>query len=430
MKKNFLNTFSRPTNEVAIVNNSGLFFTLSSLREHGVDAHKNLKIIMPDFWLDKTHSDYDNLDWGQTPRGLPWRVRNEFSHIYPSHGENDYIRWKQFKELRKYAIEELKKLHIQIYTGVPEIKNLSTSLEFITNESSFILPSNNIHIYNSFRVLKTNHGIRVLNGPEYKRSHTDLYFKPKNLAPETIVLLGTGRSTIWAAKHFPLSLIACIGNNSPEDSLFKNENEQLPDNLIFFFSEKKHQDSILFPTVDYDGKVMIKNDKFSENIEFIGDFYCAIGAEQNLTLTKFLPKDCVTLFPFKKPAQWVSSEKLPIGGLMEATLRWAIITNNMEWAYETGCYHGSLSDYLVIQFENNGINLCNKFFDRLREIIFHESDSPDCNKTIDIYKNTYKYIYPNVDKKTLDKIHTILEDIENSRSYENTINHKIGVKIL
>ena len=43
--------FSKVHHELAIVNNSGLFFTLASLREHGKAAHPHLNVVIPEFWI-------------------------------------------------------------------------------------------------------------------------------------------------------------------------------------------------------------------------------------------------------------------------------------------------------------------------------------------------------------------------------------------
>lgn len=82
-----LHNFSVPRTEVVIANNSGLFFTLATIKKHGRARHPDVYLVKPDFWLDWLHSDYYNLDWGQSPRGLPWFVRNEFYKIYPHHPE-------------------------------------------------------------------------------------------------------------------------------------------------------------------------------------------------------------------------------------------------------------------------------------------------------------------------------------------------------
>jgi hypothetical protein len=88
-----LRLFSKPRHEVIIANNSGLFFTLASLKMHGMHAHPHLRVIAAPFWLDISHTDYDDLNWGQTPRGLPWYARHEFQEIYPRHSENEFIKW-------------------------------------------------------------------------------------------------------------------------------------------------------------------------------------------------------------------------------------------------------------------------------------------------------------------------------------------------
>jgi len=134
-----LHNFANPRTELVIANNSGLFFMLAALKKHGKAKHPDIYLAKPDFWLDWLHVDYYDLDWGQSPRGLPWFARNEFYKVYPHHPEDKTITWHQFQELRKHILSELYGLGVKIHTGVPNITDRSSYYRVDTLEGSFCL---------------------------------------------------------------------------------------------------------------------------------------------------------------------------------------------------------------------------------------------------------------------------------------------------
>lgn len=126
-------------------------------------------------------------------------MREEFYKIYPNHEESKYITWGQFKELRSYIKNEIHRMGIEIFTGIPNIKKNKQEGYSVTMNEGVLNCTDNTHFYNSFRLFKLNHGL----GEQFiKRSHTFAYHYPRSLSPNSFILIGGGRSAIWLANHF------------------------------------------------------------------------------------------------------------------------------------------------------------------------------------------------------------------------------------
>lgn len=420
--RRFLHLFPTETHELAVVNNSGLFFTLASLRKHGVSAHPRLNVVIPDFWLDKTHSDYDELDWGQTPLGLPWYIRNDFTSLYKNHSRHDYIRWGQYKQLRAFAIEELKSLGVCVSTGTPRLTHEDGKYKVFTKERTFSIPSLVSHIYNSFRVPNVNHGLEELQGDVFHRSHTEIYQQPREKVEQgCYVVVGTNRSAIWVANHFPNTPFACIGFKHPQKALFSDET--LPKNLIYYPKDRNLRDYTIEKSYTREGLVIISvKNHSSDLIDFAGDFFCSIGLVHSPEITHAVHPNSLTLYPvdddnLQNIGTWINPEEQPIGGLAEATSRWAYATNNLHWAHEVYCYHtGTTIDYIATRFEQEGIILSYDFFDELNALIRNEIKVPAVQKIIYLYQSAYKKVCPNVTENKLNEIKELLEKIDDERT--------------
>lgn len=407
--RRFLYLFARPRPELIIANNSGIFFTLASLKMHGSRFHPNVHLVMPEFWLDKAHIDHDSLHWGQTPRGLPWYVRQEFLEIYPNHKENELIRWGQFKELRKHAVQELEKNGVSIYHGTPNLtKNNSGYLVTPKNGDSFSIPSNTF-IYNSFREPDLEHS---LSGIASAPSHTRLYTMCAESVPNSIILIGSGRSAIWAAQHFKQSIISCIKRENSRLPLF--ENESRPSNLIEFPVEKfkpRGDQFEIVPADFYEPGNGASNTSaaildLNMGLNISGHVYCAIGLKPNHNITNCVNSENLLTFPTER-LQWSGSEETPLGSLMEATQRWAAATDNLSWAYETYCHHESnFVDLFTKKLEEVGVILPYKFFDVLRDktLLMQKTDptlnkmplrSPSSEQVISLFKDAYSSTFEN-----------------------------------
>lgn len=391
-----LRLFNPTRPEIVIANNSGIFFSLASLKYHGKSSHPNLRIILPEFWLDKVHSDYDGLDWGQTIRGIPWYARQEFFEIYPNHEADKLITWKQYKELRKYVIEKLISSGIPLLHGTPSImKNNDNSYNISIGTEKFHSPSNT-YFYNVFRKPNIQHGMEGL--PEI--SHTQLYCSPREQVPSSIIVAGSGRSTKWLCDHFPLSNFTCIKRPKAEFVIF--DGEELPSNLEIINSD------IIGPGKDLEASTYQEKGKtisYLSNLKnptnsFVGEFYCAIGLMPDLGVTKVVPDKNLLIYPYHNKFDWFAPDFIPVGSLLESTLRWAVSTENLSWAFETHCYHENyFINIFISHMEKKGIVLPLLFFDELRKCMLriYEDQAgkkvksiPDDEQIIKIYKSCFK----------------------------------------
>jgi hypothetical protein len=90
----------------------------------------------------------------------------------------------------------------------------------------------------------------------------------------------------------------------------------------------------------------------------------------------------------------VAPEEVPLGSLIEATLRWAVATHNLDWAYFTFCYHSQQFAPLIIsKLQEKDIIPPYTFFDCLRYGITAQKDIRNLDQVIDIYKNSLEKAY-------------------------------------
>ena len=409
--------------ELVIASNSGIFFTLASLKKHSSKFHPSVKLVMPEFWLDSVHKDYDNLDWGQRPCALPSNVRKEFLDIFPDHGNNKLIKWGQIKELRNYCIGQLKKFNnVELYTGKPTIHRTGNIYQITTNERKFSMPVDDTLVYSSFREPDIEHG---LGNHLPKISHVDLYKLGRNDIPKRVIISGNGRSLIWLAQHFPNTLFACIKPRDLDYRLLSNEN--LPKNIITYNLEDIKNNS-LEVSYDPDKEEMLIYDKNNPANSFIGKFYCAIGLKRDPSITEMVPLNNLISYGNNIPNWIAPSEELPVGSLTEATMYWATLTENLEWASELFCYHQqNIHRGVFEKLEKSGIMLNDKFYDLLRQNILQLKQVPSLDEIIKIYQCSYaksiknsngKNILLNLenDLKTIEKV---LKGIEHENKHDD-----------
>jgi hypothetical protein len=417
LKKNLYNLAS-PKTEVAIGNNSLLFFIHASIKVHGANAHPNLHLIMPEFWLDKTHANYNNLEWEQTPRGLPWYVRREFYNLFPRHKQHQLISWGQLKTLRSHVTQELKN-YATIYHGVPKIINNKENYTIVLPDNEFHVPKTTF-FYNSWRSHNKNHGI--MNLSENIHAHTELYqYSEKNI-PAHICVIGSGRSIIWLANHFPNVTVHCIIQKHHKLPLFKNE--KIPDNIEYYLLEdfppygKKYRIESKYGNNNYSSII----DTVTGNTLFRGRIFCALGMQHHPDITMNIDQENLLNYPYDALySNWITTEETPPGSLTEATLRWAAATNNLYWAYEIYCYHDKpFQDFLTNQLNTAGIKVTPVFFDILKENILKIGENnirqvpihaPIQEEILGIYKKTYEQAYSldNIDPAILIKLELALK---------------------
>ncbi len=399
-----LKFFSPGRPEIAIVNNSGLMFALTALKMHGKGAHKNLKVIVPPYWMDKTHSDYDGLDWGQTKQALPRFIQEEFSKIYPDQPSDKLISWKQYKELREFVKADLKKRGIEIFSGLPRIVKTSTQYQIKINDERLTAPLETF-FYNSFRVPRVKHEIHGF--PE--RAHTDIYAFPRSALPSSFIIAGGGRSTLWLAQHFTDKQIACIKYNHMDYPLF--EHEKLPSNL-YNYNINDFMQNVSFRVVTMTNGIENLStivDLENKGRHFEGEFYAAIGAIPDFSVTQSVLSDNLLVYPYSESLDWIAPDDIPLGSLMEATLRWAYATNNLNWAFQTNCFHEAYFSQMMTEFlRRKQIFIDEQFFVNLKKAIlqshkqkrvFLQLSSDD--EAIEIYRTCYIETYQNVQQANI-----------------------------
>jgi hypothetical protein len=363
--------FIKTRDEVAIGNNSLLFFIHGAIIMHGPKAHPSLRIIIPEFWLDKAHSDYDNLPWGQTPRALPWYTRREFAKLFPKHPYEKLISWQQFKTLRSHTIKELQN-YSTIYHGTPEIIKNSDNYQIILPHDTFHVPQSSF-FYNSWRVHRKNHGL--VNLPLNILSHTELYKHAKNDIPEQIGIIGAGRSVVWLAQHFPNTMLHCIVNKEHALARLQNESEQDSTNYYSLTDFPPHGKKYIIETnnLNHNSRII---EVATGTCLFEGAIFTAIGMQHSTETVMNINHNNVLNYPYNPIYNnWISAEELPLGGMTEATLRWAEATNNLDWSYELYCYHEEpFRNMLTRKLAEEGIIATSLFFDILKKNILKLGD--------------------------------------------------------
>ena len=367
-----LHCFEEPRKEVLIGNNSGLLFALAAIRQHGIEKHPDLHIIRPNFWLDSVHPDYlPLLNWGQSPEGLPRFVREQFYRLFPNHKPMKLLLWEQYKILREYFIDELRREGVNIYSGMPKIVEKDACYE-ITVESDLIRLEKDkpFHVYNALRLPHVHHGL----GDQFlAKAAFELYYRSRSeMDNRSCILLGNGRSAYWAVKHFPSTRFMVIGL-SKRLTLFGGE--KLPKNAIVFSVDCFNDHLKLMPGTN--GEVVLTSTDYPGK-EFRGELYTALGFNSTCDLTRVFeetPGFLTKLIDPKVKKEWIAPECMPVGGLAEAWARIASHTNNLSWAHEHSSFHVEDFKARIKPFmENEGLEAAplELFIDRLRTAIRYE----------------------------------------------------------
>ena len=403
MQRRHLFDFPSSRPEIAIVNNSGLLFCLFALKMHRSAAHNHLTVFVPRFWMDNSHQNYDNLSWGQALNGLPRYIQQEFLKIYPNQPDHQPITWKQYKELLEFVKGELRNRGISIFSGTPTITRHPDHYQMEIAGQCLIKPLNTF-FYNSFRTPKVRHHIQGF--PE--RSHTDLYSMARSQVPLNIIIAGGGRSVIWLANHFPEKNFACIKHKESEYPLLRHQ--AMPANIATYdledFAETKRFRA--FSRKDGEKHLSMILDTKNQGRSFHGEFFAAIGLEPSKAVTEAIHETNLLVYPYSASLDWVSPEEIPIGSLMEATLRWAYATDNLNLTFQTNCFHEAYFSEMITRFlKSKDIFVDSEFFTTLKKDIIQSYKMkpsspflhlPDNNDTLEIYRACYKRTYNNAEK--------------------------------
>ena len=379
----FLRVLAHATPEVVIGGNSVIFFTKASLRHHPEGMHSQLHLINTGHWLDQLHPDYDHLKWGQALWGMPWFVREDFLRLFPTHQKDDQITFGQMKTLREAVLDDLKQQGAQVYSGVPEIHRTHTHYEVKLGEDP-LLSEENILFYHAWRSPRTHHG---LGDHLPAQSHVQLYHQPRSTLPKTVILLGGGRSSVWAAQNFPEIQFHCISQKSMLP-LFRDETP--PANMTLYTLDSfsgSHPRHALGSGENHPGEALILTNDAQGTHYTYGDFYCAIGMTQHPEVTATVQPMHLVYYPNQTWSQkWTAPTEIPAGSLMEATSRWAAVTGNLSWAEEPGCFHGAAPDCFVTRLRDH-LDIPETFYDLLRQSLTQQETSLSDEACLQLYSD-------------------------------------------
>jgi hypothetical protein len=414
-QRRYLKHFAKPKDEVLIANHSGLYLAYAALKIHSKEYHPRLKIIVPEFWLTKIDKRHNELDWGQTPLGIPWYIRQVFQKHYPKHQNNQLIKWGQVNELRWHILEQLEEFGAELYFGIPKITKQHNGYQINVDDASFNVPLDTC-FYNSFQVPDIDHD---LGKKLPKRSHVNLYYLSKSEVPKTIVVIGGGRSVVWLAKHFPETLIACIKYKDSKLPLFKGEEEL--DNILEFPREYFKSGDFKAKLDKDTGKVKIVDNKHNK-FNFIGEFYCAIGLKRLKEITLEVSAEDLLIYPLHG-IEWVAPEfETPRGSLIETSLRWGKLTDNFNWINEYYCYHPDyFMEYFTSEMKKSAIYIDPSFYICLKEEINLKHKALTIKQIVELYQKCYLKFYSKTDHanntldEDLEKIKIVIQQFEDER---------------
>ena len=220
--RRYLHKFNELKPEIVIGSHASVFALLATLARHGKEAHPDVRLIYPGSWFDHFHPDHNNKEWGQTVLGLPKIARDLFASIYPTHSNNDYVKWEQLREVKNATLELLTTVYeVPIYYGEPSIEvslqdGFKIRLIDLNSEESyeFFTPSQT-HFYLWHRIPRKHQLMAIPQRPS-----TEIYQISTSLLPHDIdiVVLGAGLSVVWLAKHFatPTRKIVCLKRESDQ----------------------------------------------------------------------------------------------------------------------------------------------------------------------------------------------------------------------
>ena len=214
MFRNFTRKFHNPlhipkgVDEMVVLGNNSILFTATAvLNQFGRKPYPRITWIYPTFWLDRVHSDYMDLDWGQTIYGMPNDFRKTFMRYRPNYPETKFIQWHEFQEARMRAIEELQSQpDFHIHQGEPvAVEDKDKSYEIILQKDH----SGRVSMFLNRVFFITGIDCHSMVCPMFP-AHTILYEMPRNEVPKSIIVLGHGLSLMWLLKHFPNTQIISV----------------------------------------------------------------------------------------------------------------------------------------------------------------------------------------------------------------------------
>lgn len=351
--KRYLLTTKPPKPEVVAGNMAAIFGTLAVMEHTGRDAHPDVTIICPRFWMDYVHPSYFKEPWGQIKHSLPKVVRDIFNQLYPDYPDQEFLNWGQVQELRKEALKRLEDdYQIPIFHGDPSIKKLTNNNFEITitcrdKKGKFynLLPiyrPENTQFYLWYHVPREHKLDNISQMPSYELysfSASELFATPDY---PNIVAFGAGLSTQWLAKFFATPNttcnIICIVDNPGQVYKIIPANASIDLNRVIILN--KSEVTIYFNNANPN---LIQVDSHKLNKTFKGVACAAIGMITPDYIAKDIPVEQLITPTQWKSKEWIAPENEAQGSLKYSLFLWYIMTQNL-WAleifgFEKGPYH-------------------------------------------------------------------------------------------
>lgn len=408
--------------EILICNNhTGLYFADKALdMPNGRIQHPNLKILIPESWLDRIHEDYFSLPWGQTIHGLPWFAQKIFLEANKNYSGGT-ITWEEIIRSRDYLVETLPNKGIEVLRGTPDVlQKEGGDFDIAVNNQNFIMPQDTL-FYNLHKTAFLP-DITGLSGVIDKKSCTDFYRNPRSEVPDSVVLIGGARTAIWFAQHFPDVKVQCYMRDADKVPLFIDE--QMPENMKIY----RASDYRLDPAQTVDGAVLITHAKGGDAVA-MGELAYATGFKLDKTVLAGVPKENIKDYPMDpspySQASWIGPEKIPVGSLLEATARWAIETNNEDWCFEPSAFHSSAQvvEKLALALKSENIELSNSFSEKLYTTLKSENHNGLSDENVGkLYVEAYKQSEDNVSPDKITAFKKSFDRLLNDRNIL-TVNH-------
>lgn len=350
-----------------IFSNNSIYFHLLTMAHNEFKPHwksepvelRDCTIVSPPYWLDQTHPDYGQFDWGHSMIEMPLPARIIAKQMYPNYPVDRPVTWLMFRKMRECAKTMMNQIPGITYhedTPVQITKSPSNSYSIDLLSGVTIGVPENTSFINWWRI-PARHGIAGL----IQRSHLDLYCQPLDRAPEKLIVFGSGLSILWLAKHFPRTQIISV--KLRDQIVPKNPRVPIEDlkNLLILNSDEIDFESI-------NDQMIIR--ELATGKKYQAPFYQAIGFKPNNDFFKHIPGLTVYSIESIEPT-WIAPEVLPEGSLLESVIRWHVVNDTVDWTFEPMSYHKNQSFPTMIQegMRNMGIELKVEFFNKLEESI-------------------------------------------------------------
>ena len=163
-------------------------------------AEKKFHIISSLAWVEETHRDWHDLAWGQSMRYLPAGMMTIASSLYPHYPHDKLMNCGMVKKLIETQRQLLKEKGVSfIEAQVDLMKETVDGLDIYTAGKRYPLVKNtDFHIFNG--ATKLNEPLHLARHDLSMQSFSSIYCKPRGIAGNYVVIVGSGLSADWAAR--------------------------------------------------------------------------------------------------------------------------------------------------------------------------------------------------------------------------------------